>query len=359
MKILQIIDGLGIGGAEKLIFDIVPRLHSRGHKVDVVLLDGTETFIYKKLLESDSCTIYTLGSGFYNPFYIFKLIKYIKNYEIVHVHLFPAMYFAIFAKLLTRSPAKFIFTEHNTFNTRVTKTAIRWLERFIYSYYDRIVCISPAVLKLFDNFPSLPKSKFKVITNGIDVKKFFQAKPISKTNFGIADSQKVLTMVAGFRKQKDQDTVIKALEFLPENYILFLVGDGDRKEELNDLAANLNLSSRVYFLGLRDDVAEIYKTSHVTVLSSHWEGFGLAAVEAMASGTPLLASNVEGLAEVVGSGGILFEKGNAEDLALKILEFEDKDYWNEVSSRGIQRAKKFDIEFTVNQLDKLYHAVTD
>ncbi|WP_082021825.1 glycosyltransferase family 4 protein [Sphingobacterium sp. T2] len=102
-------------------------------------------------------------------------------------------------------------------------------------------------------------------------------------------------------------------------YYLLLVGDGVRKNELVKLVNENNLGNRVHFLGVRNDVNSILKSVDYVVVSSHWEGFGLAAVEGMAAQKPVLASNVKGLGEVVNGAGILFEKGNEQSLAENIL----------------------------------------
>jgi len=175
--------------------------------------------------------------------------------------------------------------------------------------------------------------------------------------FGYNASDKLVVMVAAFREEKDQDTLINALSELDENYKLLLIGDGVRRDELQALVERLDLRSRVSFLGLRTDVIQIIKMCDVAVLSSHWEGFGLAAVEAMACGVPLIASNVKGLAQVVGDGGLLFEKGNIKDLVGKIKSLEDKSLYSKVSISGVRKATNFDISRMVNRSIEVYRSV--
>ena len=95
---------------------------------------------------------------------------------------------------------------------------------------------------------------------------------------------------------------------LPVNFKLILVGEGPLKNSSQMLVQELCLKDRVFFLGNRDDVERIFKTADLSVLSSHWEGFGLVAVEGMAAGKPVIASNVSGLSEIVSGAGVLFEK---------------------------------------------------
>jgi glycosyltransferase involved in cell wall biosynthesis len=127
-------------------------------------------------------------------------------------------------------------------------------------------------------------------------------------------------MAASFRGSKDQKTLVRAMKWLPEYYYLLLLGCGNKEQEIKAVTSNSNLDHRVRFLGFRKDIPEIMKACDIYVQSSWWEGFGLVAAEAMAAGLPVVASNVEGLSEVVGSSGLLFEPGNPEELAKKISE---------------------------------------
>ncbi|TOK95036.1 glycosyltransferase, partial [Vibrio parahaemolyticus] len=88
-------------------------------------------------------------------------------------------------------------------------------------------------------------------------------------------------------------------------YHLHLAGDGDRKASLQRLAQSLNVSPRVHFHGVVSDIPLFLSDMDIYVQSSHVEGFGLAAVEAMAAGLPVLSSNVPGLDEVTGSSKYL------------------------------------------------------
>lgn len=354
MKILHIIDGLCTGGAERLVVETIPIMKKKGALVDVLLLNGNITPFYNELAETRSCNIYSLGKSYYNPFYIFKIIPFLKRYDVVHVHLFPAQYFTVLAKVLSFSKTKLVFTEHNTENTRLNNPKFKWIEKWIYKYYKKIICITPEVKNNLKEKLTLEDEKLVVIQNGVNISNIEVSLIADRNKFGLSGSDKLLIMVAGFRMQKDQDTVIKTLKELPQEYKLLLVGDGERRKDLVNLINQLNLQERVLVLGNRPDVYSLLKMADIAILSSHWEGFGLAAVEAMACGTPVIASNVHGLAQVVDSGGLLFEKGNVEDLKLKILKLNNNIYYKEVSERGISKSKQFEIGIMVEKILNLY-----
>ena len=124
------------------------------------------------------------------------------------------------------------------------------------------------------------------------------------------DDDKILIQVARFNKYKDHRTLIKSLKILPNNIKLILVGDGELKFEIKKLINELDLNKRVALLGVRMDVPNLLKSSDISILSSHSEGFGLVAIEGMASGKPFVGSDVKGLSNIVSGAGLLFENGN-------------------------------------------------
>lgn len=131
---------------------------------------------------------------------------------------------------------------------------------------------------------------------------------------------------------------------LPKDYHLVLVGDGEKRPELEALIAELGLTERVHLLGLRNDVPNILKASDVVVMSSHREGLSLSNVEGMASGNPFVASDVEGLREVTKGYGILFPHGDNKALAEEIQKLcTDKGYCEEVVRKCHEWALQYDI----------------
>ncbi len=359
MKILQIIDSLSTGGAEKLILETIPLLKQKGIKVDLLVLNGNEYPYMKQLKELNCCTIYSMGNGsLFNPLLILKIIPYLKKYDLVHVHLFPAQYWTVFAKIISFSKVKLIFTEHNTTNNRMQNAFFSKLDKIIYRFYEKVICITPEVKEVLVNHTNLNLERFIVIENGVNLNSIFQVGEIEKSSISnkILNSDRLLIQVAGFRVQKDQKTVIRAMQYLDSNVKLLLVGDGALRNESEKLVNELGLQERIFFLGVRTDVPSLLKTADISVVSSHWEGFGLAAVEGMAVTKPVIATNVPGLSNVVKGAGILFEKGNDKELANIVKELlSDVDYYNKVGKAGFERAKQYDINSMVDRQIQLYN----
>jgi glycosyltransferase involved in cell wall biosynthesis len=353
MKVLQIINSLYTGGAEKLLVDAIPLYRQKGIDMELLLLNGDETPFYRQL-KNENIVIHSLTRGkikkIYNPLLIFRIIPFLKKYDIVHVHLFPALYWVALAKLLSFSKIKLVFTEHNTNNRRIKKGGIwQMIDKCIYSQYYKIISITEEVNTFIQKHLSIKKDKFAVINNGIDLSLFNS----STTN---VDTKNIkVIQIAGFREQKDHPTLIRAMQYLSENVKLILVGDGEKRKESEALTKELNLSDRVQFLGIRTDIPQLLQSADIAVLSSHYEGLSLSSIEAMASGRPFVASDVPGLHDMVAGAGLLFECGNAEDLAAKISSLIDiPELHKNVAARCKERVLQYDINTMVDRYIELY-----
>ena len=134
-------------------------------------------------------------------------------------------------------------------------------------------------------------------------------------------------------------------------------GGGEARliEECKTLAKEIGVEGRVSFLGVRRDVPELLRRAGVVVLSSHYEGLSLSSLEGMASGRPFIASDVEGLRDIVGGYGVLFPHEDAQALAGEIRKLcEDGGYCKEVVKRCQERARMFDIGVMVERYMDLY-----
>ncbi|WP_084589729.1 glycosyltransferase [Prevotella sp. S7 MS 2] len=276
-----------------------------------------------------------------------------RNYDIIHTHNSAPQLFVAIANI--ELGKKLITTEHSTNNRKRGNPFYAVIDKWMYGRYERIVCISEEAQKKLAQYLDEPRENLTVINNGVDVYAFHHAKLIVPT---MHDGIFVTVMVAGFREAKDQDTVIRAMELLPENYHLWLVGDGVRRIELEKEIEERHVGDRVKLWGIRSNIAQILKSADVVVMSSHWEGLSLSNIEGMAVGKPFVASDVDGLREVTKGYGILFPHGDAQALADIIRQLHDDPiYYNMVAKACYQRACQFDISKTVERYIRVYRDV--
>lgn len=356
MKILHVITSLRTGGAEKLMVDLLPRLRQRGYNVDLLLFDGTVT-PFCRAAESAGIRVMDLGKGgsVYSPAKFLKLLPYLRKYDVVHTHNTAPQLFAAIGSVLCS--VVLCTTEHNTSNRRRHWRWYAVIDRWMYGRYRKVVCISKKAEDNLREFIGESRADILTINNGIDVEKYALSQASAELERIAPDSRKLI-MVAGFRWEKDQDTIIKALPLLPETFHLFLVGDGVRRAECEELTRQQGVIHRVHFMGLRSDVAELLHAADYVIMSSHFEGLSLSSVEGMSVGKPFLASDVDGLREVVNGAGVLFPHGDSQVLANEIKKLEESPAeYKSVAGRCRCRASQFDIATMADGYSKIYNSL--
>lgn len=357
MRILHIISSLEIGGAQKLVHDLALSQKSSGNEVSVLVYFNCDS-IFEKELRISGVNIISLNCTNLKSLNIpFKMHHILQQYDVAHVHLFPALYQAALASVGIKTPL--VYTEHSTYNRRRAKKYLRPLEQHVYSRYSKIISISEQTQEaLFNWLKPRATSKFQTIYNGVDLGKYRKAEAKNpKDIFGRTGIP--ILMVSRFVPAKDQATLIKALKFIEDTDIFVaFAGDGELIQDAKKLAEEVGVAERCIFLGSRNDIPELIKSSAIGVQSSHWEGFGLTAVEFMAAGKPVIASSVDGLKQVVEGAGILFSPGDEQQLARIINQLlSDNILYSDISAKCLNRAEKYSLESTAKQYYDAYNNI--
>lgn len=345
MKVLHVINSLEIGGAQRLLSNLIPIQINHGLDISVLVLQVHENGFSKIIAETGVQILLLNSNHFWSLSNIEKLRDIIRHFDIIHVHLFPSLYLVALASIGLKK--NLVYTEHSTSNRRRETKILRPLEQFIYNRYKKIISISFQTQEALQKWLRSKDDRFVVVNNGIKIAKYQYAK--------VPVNEKSLIMISRFVEAKDQSTVIQALSYLDKDVTLTLIGDGEKLEKCKKLAGNIGVLDRVSFLGNRSDIADLIGTSCIGIQSSNWEGFGLTAVEIMAAGKPVIASDVDGLKQVVEGAGIIFKKGDAKDLAKKIeILLNDSDYYDKVSKDCLNRAYNYDISKMADKYKLVY-----
>lgn len=357
MKILHIISSLEIGGAQKLVHDLALTQKLAGYDVSVLVYYNCDSTLEKEMIKAGVNIISIKCTNSKSLLLPIKLRHVLKDYDVAHVHLFPALYQAALASVGIKTPL--VYTEHSTYNRRRAKKYLRLLEQLVYSRYSKIISISEQTQEsLFNWLKPRATSKFQTIHNGVNLEKYHNADAKNpKDIFGKTGIP--ILMVSRFVPAKDQATLIKALKYIenPEVFVAF-AGDGELIQDAKKLAEAVGVAERCFFLGSRNDIPELIKSSAIGVQSSHWEGFGLTAVEFMAAGKPVIASAVDGLRQVVEGAGILFSPGDEQQLARIINQLlSDNILYSDISAKCLNRAEKYSLESTAKQYYGAYNNI--
>lgn len=353
MKILFVLNQSEIGGAEKFIFELFSHFHANKYEVSLFFLKRGSFEFCKVDSILQSRIIFGNRLILFNPASIYRLILLSRKYDIIHVNLFPSLYFAFFVKLF--SNAKLVYTEHSTNNKRRGIPFIRKFDRLIYKIYDSVICINSEVKNSLVLHLENDKS-LKIIENGVNLDFIKNETKIQINSVvpSIIESDFVMCQVSSFIEPKDQMTIVQAMRMLPDYIKLILVGDGINRVFVENYVMVNKLEKRVFFLGIRKDIIPIIKSSNLCILSSGYEGLSIFCLESFASGVPIIGSDVPGLRELLEPRALFKFKSpiSFSELVLKILN--NPSFYSELKVYGLVKSNDYSMDSCFKKHVELY-----
>lgn len=332
-KIVFVITGLGLGGAEKQLCLLADVMALRGHDVLVILLNGEVIVTPKnKNIKIVNLNMSKNFLGLLSA--IFKLSKIINNFnpEVVHAHMFHANVITRLAKLITLKKIKLVCTAHSKNEGGLARMLAY---RFTDFLCDITTNVSHEALEAFVEQKAFKKSKSITVYNGIDTQYFnynATARDSIRNKLKIKDSTLLILAVGRLTEAKDYPNLLNALKLLPEKYQLAIIGEGSERHNIERLIIDLQLEKKVKLLGGIMDVVDYYSACDIYVSSSRWEGFGLVVAEAMSCQRLVAATDAGGVAEVVGDSAFIVQTSDSRMLADKIIDIMS---YNETLRRDI------------------------
>ena len=324
VKILHVINTLAPEGAPILLMSFVTNCNDSNYKNFIAYIYGDGELLKENKWEKRLEVFNLTRNGKFDYFSLFRLIKIIKTkkIDIIHTHLVHA---GILGKLAAKlAGVKHIVTTCHYGYHYKENTFLYRLEQRLTGYASVVIAISNSVKKYLIDRNVLPKENIVVIHNAIDLETF-NSNRVTRT-LQKASNNLVIGSVGRLHPQKGFDTLLESFRLITKqipNVMLEIVGDGVLHEDLQTLLKKLNVSNKVRFEGAISHQAIIQKLSQwdLFVMSSLWEGFGIAIIEAMALEKPVVATNVEGIVEIVEDGvtGYLVPPKSPAALAQKII----------------------------------------
>ena len=363
MKVLHIIDHLNIGGAQTILKGILEKEKNNKNIFCYVLKNS------KAKIKINSQNLYLCKNySRLNVRSLFELKKIIKNenVDILHCHLMKAYILGYLLKLLFFKNIKLVFHEHGEiFINR------KWYSCFVKIAQKKVnllIAVSEATKnKLMEN-AGVDSNKIKILHNFVDLEKFGYDinnkynNNRSKKNeeLKIKDNDFVVGFAARIVRRKGCYNLISAFGELRniKNIKLIIAGEGHEKNNYVKLINKLKLNDKVFFLGAVLNMAWFYSIIDCFVIPSHWEPFGIVALEAQATKVPVIASNTGGLNEIISDKktGLLFEPENEKDLAKKIeLIYNNEELRKKLAENGFESVKKYSLGNYLIKLENIYH----
>jgi len=282
------------------------------------------------------------------------------NPDIVHVQTTTMSIIGVLAKKLLRKPYVVWGRGSDIYTPWLFKNRI---SRLVLKNADAVIALTEDMKK---EMQKTCDKDIYVIPNGVDFEKFWNlSKKDIRRKLGITNEQRIVISVGSLRPVKGIKYLIQAMSVLRQKNTkanLMLVGDGEERQNLEELVEELNLGDYITFAGEvpNEKIPEYMVASDVFALPSLSEGFGIVNLEAMASGLPAVVSNVSGLPEIIkdGENGFLVEPRNPLEIAKKIqLLLEDNKLRERISRNNKEKAKSYNWESVVEKLEKVYQAV--
>lgn len=357
MNVLNVLYDFWPGGVERLAIDVSNELERQGNNAYLCIISEHYSDNLLQQLDQRVQLIKLVKAAENRKFsYLRQLIRLIDNekIQVVHVHQGSLMPFYLLVKIC-RPKVKFYFTSHDTY---IFSHLSKLNQLLCHLICDKIIAISDAVV---EDIKSCGISKKQIIRvyNGTDFSRF----PVNnrKKHDGPAH---IVNIARFFPKKKGQDILIEAASLLKENGYNFRISfaGGETNDSrgsidaMKEVAKKKQLEKQIVFLGNVTDIPQLLSTADIFCIPSRYEGFGISAVEAMGTGLPCVASNVNGLNEVINNPklGELFITGDSKDLAKKLSKLLDNlDSYNaEFIAENVRR--RFSISNMVKKLLSIY-----
>ncbi|MGE5481390.1 MAG: glycosyltransferase [Bacteroidota bacterium] len=354
MRILQVIANLSVGGAQRVVIDESKGLQKRGMSVTVVSSSDGAFGPWLNELRAAGVQVRLAPGGSRSPRLPALVYKTARDLhpDVAHFHLFPTQYYP---SVIPLAANVLVTTEHSTWNNRRRWAFLRSVEKRVYAGYHKVIAISEGVRDALAAWIPEVRHRIEVVPNGFSPERLRVKAKDAKTRCE-SPGGGVIAVLGELRPEKGHEVLLEAMTYVPGAQLV-VAGDGALRGHLESRAGELGVSNRVRFLGRVADVASVLAEVDVVAVPSTREGFGLSALEAMAMGLPIVASDVPGLREVIeqGRSGLLVQPNDAREFgaALQLL-LGDRALRQALGEGARQRAGLFSIDAHCERLLQVY-----
>jgi glycosyltransferase involved in cell wall biosynthesis len=364
-RIVFVITGLSLGGAEMQVLELARRLNSRDWPISVVSMTAPMPLAERFTAAGVEVEFLCMKEGVPYPRGLFRLALILRRHRpmIVHSHMVHANLLVRAVRILVQVPVV-VCTAHSMIE------GARWRE-WAYRLSDRLATltttISKAAAERYVRVRAAPQKRLRFLPNGVDIQQF-HPDPDSRTTKRAElrlENHFVWLAVGRLVTAKNYVLMLRAFASARNpNARLVIAGDGPLRQQLEDLAVHLDISSQVHFLGARNDVRELMNAADAYVLSSDWEGMPMVLLEASAVGLPIVATRVGGNAEVVQHGltGLLVPSQQETALADamgKMMRMDPVERALMGSSGRELTSAHYNMESVVDRWESLYYELLD
>ena len=307
-KVLHVIDSLDLGGAQTFLLDLV-RHHDRlRYLPEVAAMHGQG--VYASAFKEAGMPVHSLSPGKFPPLYLPNFWKLLRseNYDILHFHLFGANLCAKPLAIIARHPAIVVHDQCND-ASREESPLLLAADAFWNRRSDRVIAVSESTRRYLLDREDLEDSKVTTIPNGVDTEMFrpatLEQKRSARLALRLPPESFVIGGVGRLVSQKNFTLFLKVAADVARDHpavIYLIAGTGPLESQLHAEAEKLGIAERVRFLGHVSDRVSLFHALDSLLMTSDFEGTPMTLLETMSSGVPVVASAVDGIAEVCTHG---------------------------------------------------------
>jgi len=364
-RVAQLVTELDPGGAERVVHDIAAGLDPERFDPLVISVRPATGEVAGWLARADVPVRSVESRGRLGLGDARRLARILseERVEILHAHLVRAIHLG--AKASHRAGVRAVVATVHDIQRMLGRLRLSAMRRAA-GRLDAVACVSEAAREDLVARVGIAPGKARVISNGVDPARFEGPfdRDATRRSLGVDEDAFVVMSLGRLRPEKGHDTALRAMVGIARgepNARLVIVGDGPERARLERLASRLGLGARAVFVGQREDVGAVLAAADCMVAPSRYEGFGLAAAEAMAAGLPVVASNVYALPELIEDGvsGILVpsdEPGRLVQAVLRVLR--DGDLAQALGAAARERVReRFTLDKMLRSYETLYEDV--
>jgi len=359
INILYIVLELFAGGLENGIVNLINNSSDEfNHIICCLRQKGVFANRLKKAVKTYQLNM-KYGNDYSLPCKIYKIIKD-EKVDIVRAFNEEPFFYSILPARFARTPIIY----YNGGRTFPEKKRRLIMEKVFGNRASRVVVPSKELKDYLASNVGIRNDLISVIHNGVDLNRFKNEINVveKKRELRIPERDLVIGTVGRLVRQKDIPTFLMIAKRLlsDQNDITFLIaGDGDLKSDLTRLTKEYAIENKVKFLGIRDDIEEIYSVMDIFLMTARWEGMSNVLLEAMSSRKPILTTNVEGVNEIISDGeqGFILNAGDVDGFVQKILHL-DYSKRIEMGEKAFKKvSKSFSIRNMVREYENLYYEI--
>jgi glycosyltransferase involved in cell wall biosynthesis len=305
-RVLHVIDSLHLGGAQEVVLNLAtcgsPRF---SHEVATMHGHG----IYWHRLREAGIKVHSLSVHKYLPAYLATLpaLLFAKRPDILHCHLIPSN---ILAKPLGALMGVPLILNHDHTNDphRIDNKLLLALDKSTNRFAHHLIAVAASCREFLIRHESIPPEKITLVPNAIDLRRFSPGQITrrdARSKLGLSPDAPVIAGVGRLNSQKNFSLFLDVAAALTPrfpNLRFLLAGEGPEEAKLREKAHHLGLADRVVFAGYIADTRQVYAAADILLMPSRFEGLPMTLLEAMAMNLPVVASKLDGIAEVIEEG---------------------------------------------------------